>query len=381
MTDQDDSRSTAPTAARQDYWDYSLHSLGAHVGREKRTFIAVAVLGTALALAYALTVQRYYSASTVLLPPQQQQSSTLGALAQLGALSGMAGAAAGIKPPDELYVALLKTRRLQDAVIRRLKLQDRYEQTSLENTRKRLGALVAVSSDRKTGLVTVETDDVDAAFAAQLAQVHFEELKKILSNLAVTEAQQRRVFFEQQVARTREALAAAEVAFRSAQAKSGLVVSQALAESGIREGATLRARIAEREVQLHALGRFATEQNPEVRRVSAELSALRDQLSRLEGGDAGAGANTPPQGMEAVRAYREMKVQEASLEALIRQYEVARVDESREGPLLQQVDPPVVPERPTKPKRKSLVLAGFAASVLAGLVLALLKARWRPRRG
>jgi tyrosine-protein kinase Etk/Wzc len=358
--------------------DIALDAL-ALLGSQKWLFFIVLLSGLGLSVYQALHEPRLYTASTIIMPPQQQQSSAAGALAQLGALAGMAGAGVG-KAPDELYLSLLKTRRMQDALIERFKLKAHYGKSSQAETRFMLTKTVSMAVERKTGLITVAVDDQDAAFAASLANGHFEELRKLLATLAITEAQQRKQFYEQQVAKARDALAQAEQVFRQAQAEGGMVVSTTLAEAGVRAGIELRSQIATKETQLAAVSRFATEQSPERQRLAAELGALRQQLARLEQGDAGL-ATSAQRGQKALLAYRNMKVQEASLDALIRLYEVARVDESRDGPLIQQVDRADVPERFAKPSRAGMVLRGAFISLVAAVVLALGAGWWRSRRG
>jgi capsule polysaccharide export protein KpsE/RkpR len=274
-----------------------------------------------------------------------------------------------------MYVALLRTRRVQDALIARFDLKARYNQETLSGTRAVLGNRVDIKADKKSGLITINVDDLDATFAANLANAHVDELRKVMTGLAITDAQQRRAFFEQQVSQAKAALAKAEIAFRQAQTASGFVVSQALAEVGVREGARVRGQIASREVQLRSLTQFTTAENPDVRRLTAELSALRQQLQKIEQGGGAASGADQEHGMVAVQAYRDVKVQEALLETLIRQYELARSDEAREGPLLQQVDIATPPERALKPKRLYVALAGGVASLLVGLLVALLSAK------
>ena len=360
--------------------DITLTDVLVACGEEKKTLLSILCLGTALALGYAFTVERLYSASTVILPPQQQQSAAAAALAQLGALGSAAGAAMGGKTPDETYVALLQSRAVQDALIQRFQLRARYGKESLEMTREALSRRVDVSVDKKSGLLTIMADDLEPAFAAQLANAHFAELKTLLNRIAVTDAQQRRVFFEQQVQQTQKRLNDAELRFRAAQSASGLVVTQALAETGIKESAALSAQIAARETELQVMSRFATAANPDVKRLAAELAALRAQLNKREQG-AGSQPAQPTQGNAALQAFRDVKVQEALLETMIRQLELARADEAKEGPLLQQVDVAQPPERATKPRRRTLVLAGVALSAFLSLSVVFLKRAFRTRSG
>ena len=352
--------------------EISLIDLAIALGEEKKTLFWVPAITTTLALVVSLLMTPIFTAKTVMMPPQQQQSGAASALASLGGLAGLAGAAAGIKSPDEMYVAFMQSDSLQNAVIKRLNLQERYEAKTLTDTRTVLKGLVRSSSDKKTGLITIEADDKDPSFAAQLANVHVEELRTLLGRLAVTEAQQRRVFYEQQIAKVQDALAAAEQSFRQAKEKSGMQVTSVLAESGVRASAELRGQIAAREVQLQAQSRFATAQNPDMQRISSELSAMRAQLARLEQGGGGESQGNPDQQL-AVKSYRDVKVQEAMIEVLIRQYELARVDEAKEGPLLQQVDVATEPERKAKPKRAMIVLVAAFVGLFLGVLIAFIR--------
>jgi uncharacterized protein involved in exopolysaccharide biosynthesis len=348
------------------------------LGEEKKLFLGIWILGSLAVLAFVLSMPRLYSASTVLLPPQQQQSSAAGALAQLGVLAGVAGSAMGVKTPDEMYVSFLKTQSLRTTLVNKFKLKERYQVDSMEDARGMLNGAVQVFDDKKTGLITIVVDDQDPVFAAKLANAHVDELRTMLSKLAVTEAQQRRVFFEQQVAKAQEGLRKAESSFRREQEQNGFVVTQALAEAGARAQIELHSQIAAREVQLQALGRFMTQQSPEIQRLASELTALKQQLNAVQGGRGAGASSEEPGHLGAIKAFRDMKVQEASLEALVRQLEIAKLDEAKEGPLLQQVDVALPPEFPSKPKRIYLVVAPSLMFFLVGVVVAIM--RWSARK-
>jgi tyrosine-protein kinase Etk/Wzc len=353
--------------------EISLIDLAIALGEDKKTLFAIPAITTTLAIVASLLMTPIFTAKTVMMPPQQQQSGAASALASLGGLAGLAGAAAGIKSPDEMYVAFfMQSEGMQNAVIKRLGLQERYEAKTMTDTRTALKGAVRVTSDKKTGLITIEADDKDPAFAAQLANVQVEELRNLLGRLAVTEAQQRRMFYEQQIKKAQDELASAEASFRQAKEKSGMQVTSVLAESGVRASAELRGQIAAREVQMQAMSRFATAQNPDMQRISSELSAMRAQLTKLEQGGGKAADGSPTQ-QQAVKSYRDVKVQEAMLEVLIKQYELARVDEAKEGPLLQQVDVAVAPERKSKPKRATIVLVAAFAGLFLGVLVAFVR--------
>jgi uncharacterized protein involved in exopolysaccharide biosynthesis len=352
--------------------EISLLDLAIALGEEKKTLFAFPTVFGAVAVAAALFMTPIFTAKTVMMPPQQQQSGAASALASLGALAGIAGSAAGIKSPDEMYVAFLQSVTLQNALIEKFKLKERYNAKTMIDAQTALKGAVRISSDKKSGLLSIEVDDKDPAFAAELANAHVEQLKHMLGQLAVTEAQQRRVFYEQQMLKTQDALAQAEADFRAAKESSGMQVTAVIAEAGVRASAELRAQIASREVQLQALGRFATPQNPDLQRISSELSAMRAQLSKLEQGTGGADKATPTQ-QAAVKAYREIKAREAMMGVLTAQYESARVDEAKEGPLVQQVDVATAPERKAKPKRAMIVIVATLAGLFLGVLVAFVR--------
>lgn len=372
MTEQ-----TIPTVAAEDQEDeISLMDLAIALGEEKKTILKIALGATVFAVVSSLQMTPIFTAKTVIMPPQQQQSGAASAVASLGALAGLAGGAAGIKSPDEMYVAFLQSESLQNALIEKLALKERLNATIMQDARNALKGGVRVTSDKKSGLISIEVDDKEPEFAAKLANAHVEELRNLMGRLAVTDAQQRRVFYEQQIRKTQEELANAEAQFRNAKAESGMQVTAVMAETGLRATAELYAQIASKEVQLQAMGRFATQQNPEVQRVAGELSALRTQLAKMERGTGGAEQTSPTQQI-AVKAYRDIKAREAMLGVMIAQYESARVDEAKEGPLIQQLDVASVPERKSKPKRAQTVFVAAFAGLFAGVLFAFLRRAWR----
>ncbi len=349
--------------------EISLIDLAIALGEEKKTLFAVPAITTTLAIVVSLLMTPIFTAKTVMMPPQQQQSGAASALASLGGLAGLAGAAAGIKSPDEMYIAFMQSESLQNVLVEKFKLKDRYEAKTFADTRNALKTNVKITADKKSGLITIEADDKDPEFAAQLANAHVDELRSLMGRLAVTDAQQRRVFYEQQIAKTQEDLAVAEANFRAAKEKSGMQVTAVIAESGVKASAELRGQIAAREVQMQAMGRFATPQNPDVQRLGSELAALRGQLAKIEQGS-GVDDKTSPLQQMAVKAYRDIKAREAMMGVLVAQYESARVDEAKEGPLIQQVDVAVAPERRSRPKRAIMVLVTAFAGLFLGVLIA-----------
>ena len=383
--------STTPLAAAQALYDDPVDGPGvrltdvlAWLGEKKILIFAATVLAALASVVVALLLPPIYTARTTFLAPgSQQQSGSAAALAALGSLGGLAGGI-GAKTPDELYVALLKSDSVQRPLAEQYQLKERWKVKTFEQLRKVFPQFVRASSDKKSGVIGVEVDDRDPKFAADLANAHEGEITRLLGRLAVSEAQSRRVFFGQQLYETKERLIKAEQDLRTVQEKSGVIVLDKQAEALIGGAAALRAQIAEREVALKVLRSSATEQNPDVQRLTSQLRAMRAEMARMEAAPGSAQAPSgstvdipvnrlPGAAVDYVRARRELKLQETLLESMLRQFEIAKLDEAKEGPLLQQVDVALPPDRKSKPARALIVLG----SVLAAFVLASTVVVWR----
>ena len=315
------------------------------------------------ALGISFLIAPTYTAKTQFLPPQQQQSAAASMLASLGSLGGLAGVASGIKNPADQFIAYMKSVTLQDALIERFKLLERYEAKTKTDARLTLtGSIKAVSG--KDGLISVEVDDKDPQFAADLANAHVEELGKLLGKLATTEAQQRRLFFEKQLTQAKEKLIQSEIELK-ATGVSGSVLKSNPA-SAVAAVAGLQAGVTAQEVKLGAMRGYLAETAPEFKQALSELANLKVQLVKQEK-DSPANSNLNAQG-GYVSKYREFKYNETLFELFAKQFEIAKVDESREGAVIQILDAAQAPERKSKPKK---ALIAIIATLAAGFALLL----------
>ena len=318
------------------------------------------VVGLA-ALGISFAVPPTFTATVKFLPPQQQQSAAASMLASLGGLGGLAGAAAGLKNPADQYLAFMKSNSVQDALIERFKLQERYETKFKTDTRTALTGSTRASSG-KDGLISVEIDDKDPKFAAELANAYVEELQKLLAKLAVTEAQQRRMFFEKQLIQVKEKFTEAEQALRATGVSSSVLKSNPT--SALAAVAGLKAQVTAQEVKVGAMRGYLADTAPDFKQAMTELANLRAQLAKQEKDEPATAAG---QG-DYVAKFREFKYQETLFELFARQFEMAKVDESREGAVIQVLDAAQPPERKSKPKK---ALIAIIATLAAGFALLL----------
>ena len=315
-----------------------------------------------------LTMPNIYTGTTKILPPQQNQSGASALVSQLGGLAALAGAVT--KSSTDIYVGMLKSRTVADNLIQKFGLIKVYDAEYPSMARKRLDRETVILAG-KDGIVTIEVDDKDPKRAAELANAYVDELLKISQVLAVTEAAQRRLFFERQFAQAKENLANAEVLARQALQQGGLVKVDDQGRTLVEATARIRVLISIKEVQIGAMRAFATDLNPDLRLAQQELDSLRRELAKMEGtGTAAKSAGNAAgsgQGMDSLRLLRDVKYREVIFEALARQYELAKIDEAKDSAVVQVMDKAVEPDRKSKPVRSVIVLlSALAAGIFAG---------------
>ena len=355
----DEPQTTGPDSAEG---EGSLLDLALVLAENIRVLVLVPLAAGLIALGYSFTIPPTFTATTRLLPPQQQQSGAAALASQLGTLSGLAGAAAGIKNPVDTYIAMIKSWTVADRMVARFNLKEVYKAELDVDARNGLSGSTRVSSG-KDGLIVIEVDDLDPKRAADLANAYVDELRNFNQTLAVTEAAQRRLFFENQVKRAKDDLTNAEIALRGSGVSEATL--KTMPQSALAMVAELRARITVQEVKLASMRGFMADANPEFRQAQQELSALRAQLSKAGESDS---LKAGGSGAEYIAKYRAFKYQETLFELMVKQYEMARLDEAREGSVMQVIDPARPPERKSKPKKAPIAVLTTVAAFFVVLL-------------
>jgi tyrosine-protein kinase Etk/Wzc len=343
---------------------------------KRRRFILLMSIGAAvLATVVVLLIPSQYTATTLILPPAQSSTTTSPAaiLSQLGGAGILAGAGAnlGIRTPGDMYVSLLRSRTVEDSVIQRFGLMARYHADRPSRARTAFERHTKVTYGSKDGLIIISVSDGDPARAAEIANGYVAAYRKLSANLAITEASQRRLFFQQQLLEAKESLATAEEALKGTQQSTGVLQIDSQARSLIESAAALRAQVMAKEVQVRSMESYATEENPDILLAKQELAALQAQLSKLGGTDQDSGLIVPrgkvsEVGMEYIRRVRDVKYYDTVSQLLATQFELAKLDEARQGAVLQVVDVAIPPDSRSFPQRKIIVvlatLLGFFLS-------------------
>ena len=345
--------------------------------KRKNLIIGITLGAAVITAVISFIMPPIYQAETAILPPQQSSSSAAQLLSQIGpsGLTGLVGGALGIQTPSDLYVGMLKSNTVADRIIDRFGLMTLYKSDFREDAREELiEDVLDATSDKNSGIISITIEDKDPKRAADMANAFVDELKNLTKGLAVTEAAQRRLFFEEQLKDVKTSLVNAEEAMKSFQEKTGAFQVEDQAKAVIEGIANLRAQIAAKEVEIKVMKTYSTPNNPDLQKAEEALRGLKTELNKLEA-KGGSGydplmptGRMPSVGTEYMRKLRDLKFNETLFELLTKQYEIARLDEARDAAIIQVIDKAVPPQKKTKPKTILLIAVatciGFFLSVL-----------------
>jgi uncharacterized protein involved in exopolysaccharide biosynthesis len=272
-------------------------------------------------------------------------------------------------------------------MVQRFDLRREYGKKYASDARESLQKRSSISPGGRDGLIHIDVRDRDPKRAAELANGYVEEFRKLSQNIAIGEASQRRLFFQQQLEQAKDNLANAEEALKQTEQKTGLIQLDSQARALIESAAALRAQVAAKEVQIESLRSFATDQNAQLVQAQQELDGLRTQLAKLGGSETGQGkglivpeGQVTEAGLDYVRKLRDVKYYETIFEIIARQFEVAKLDEAKQGSLIQVVDAAVPAERKSFPKPGVFIAVAAILGFIASVCVVLLQAGYRRMR-
>lgn len=345
--------------------------------KQKRLVLRSTLAAFVLSLAVSLLLPKVYSATTKILPPQQDQGLMGMMMGQMGGMASLAGDLLGKGSPADLYVSILNSEAVSDAIIDRFKLMQVYDQEFRLDTYQALGKKVEIGAGKKDGIISITVNDEDPKRAAEMANAYVEELGRLTVRLNVTGAGENKVFLEERLTKAKADLAHAEDALKGFQARNKVVSVTDQASAAIGGIAQARAQLVAQEVQLAALQRQFTDSSQEVKNAKAAIANLRRQLGGMEGSGSGgsipAVGSVPELGQQYLRLMREFKIQETLVELLTKQYELAKLNEARDVDGVQVIQKARVPDKKSKPKKAIIVLAATFAAFLASVTAAFVR--------
>lgn len=364
--------------------EISLLKLLVALVERRRLIIWITGICAVVAVIVSLLLPKRYTATVILLPPQQSSSMAAILSSQLSSLGGaaeLAGSSLGLKNPNDMFVAMLKSRTVEEAMVTHFGLMQEYHDRYLSDARKDFERNATVDGSGKDGLIHISVEARDPQRAADLANGYVDQFQRLSEHLAITEASQRRLFFERQLEQAKDKLVSAEEALKQTEQKTGLIQLDSQARALIESAASLRAQIAAREVEVEGMETYATSENPQLVQARRELDGMRAQLAKLGSSEDNANSSLvvpkgtiPAAGLEYVRRFREVKYNETIFDILARQFEMAKLDEAKQGALIQVVDMAAPPDKRSSPKRALIVVGATILGSLFACFFALMLA-------
>jgi uncharacterized protein involved in exopolysaccharide biosynthesis len=340
----------------------------------------------------AILIPVRYQSVTRLMPPDGQ-SSGLGLLAAIsgrngtGGLTGLAGDVLGVKSSGALFVGIVSSQTVQDALINRFQLMKEYHDTKIEDARKDLSQRTDVSEDRKSGIISIAVTDHDPSRAAAMAQSYVKELDQLVAHVSTSSARRERIFLEERLEEVKKDLDAAAKSFSEFASKNTAIDIPAQGKAMVEAAATLQGQLIAAESEVSGLRQIYTANNVRVRAADARVEELKRKLDEIGGaGTQGDLKNDnslypsirklPLLGVTYADLYRQTKVQETVFELLTEQYELAKVQEAKEIPTVKVLDLAIVPTKKSFPPRTAITLLGAFLGLMLAMAWTIVRMRW-----
>jgi uncharacterized protein involved in exopolysaccharide biosynthesis len=345
---------------------------------QRRRMLARAVFyGFLASTLVAFTIPARYESTARLMPPDSSQSGGLAmaAAALSGGSSGLGGIASdflGLKSTSDVFVGILTSRTVQDKLIQQFGLKKLYWDRRMEDARKDLAKHTDISVDRKSQIISITVTDHDPKRAAAMAEAYVAELNRLVAELSTSSARRERIFLEERLQSVSKELEAAEKEFSQFASKNTAIDVKEQGKAMVEAAATLQGQLIAAESELQGLKQIYTDNNVRVRSVKARIDELQHQLEKLGGkGESATSISGQPGdsmypsirklpllGVTFADLYRRTKIQEAVLETLTKEYELAKVQEVKEIPTVKVLDVANIPDKKSFPPRSLIIFLG-----------------------
>jgi uncharacterized protein involved in exopolysaccharide biosynthesis len=366
-------------------WSRYLHLLWERRG----VLYTTALWALAISTVIAFLIPRRFASTVSIMPPESvgggsKEMLMAGLAMKTPELAGMAASALGVKSKGAMFVDLLRSRTVEERIVDKFNLRHVYWKRYEEDARKVLDRRTDITENRKSEIITVTVTDSQAERARNLAQAFVEELNKLLAQVNTSSARRERIFIEQRLSAVKAGLEDAEQKFSAFASKNGALDIKEQTKSMVESAAILQGQLIAAQSELEGLSQIYTPNNVRVRSARAQVEELRRQLQQIGGLNASLTTEAsqsdelyppirklPLLGVEWADLYRQMKIQETVYELLNQQYELARIQEAKEIPTVDVIDPANLPEKRSWPPR-ALIVTLLTGITLAGAALIII---------
>lgn len=376
----------------------------------KKQFIArFTLIGLIFFIVLVFVIPKRYTASARLMPPDYNTMSELamslpglssgsedsgsgggGGGGKSSGVMGLATQLLGLNSSGQLFVGVLQSRTIQMDLINTFDLMKVYGTRYPEDAQKILDSVTEVKVDDKTGILGIAVEDKNPQRAADMTARYIEDLNKVLEKVNNSSAHRERVFIEKRRAEVKIELDEAAKELSEFSSKNGVIDIPEQGKAFVAAAADLQAQLIAAQSMLTGLQQIYTDNNSRVREMKAQVDELQRQVNKMGGKDVTPANGSvlssdelypsvrqlPLIGVHYLDLFRRNKTDEAVYELLTKQYEIASLEEARDVPKAQVLDPPVIPQKKTSPHRTIIVLVGVFLSIGIACAYVIGKSHW-----
>jgi uncharacterized protein involved in exopolysaccharide biosynthesis len=372
--------------------------------RERHFLFRVIWMAALASTVAAFLIPKRYESTARLVPSETSTSSMAGVLLNraAGGTSGGSGASGlglgldaanllGIKTPGAFYVEILHSRTVQDYLINKFDLRAHYRKKYYRDTRKKLDRNTDVEEDKKSGVITLTVTDTDKNLVATMVQAYVDEMNRVAAGLNTSAAHREREFLEQRLKTAKQDLDNAVMRMSQFSSKHTMMDVQQQSKAMMEAAAKLQGELIASESELKGLQQIYSDDNVRVKSVRARVGELQAQLKKMVGDYTDPSAaekesqvagtypsirTLPALGYNYAELYRQAKIQESVFDFLTHQYEMARIQEAKELPVVRLMDEGDVPEKKASPNRSLIIALGVLSAFVLGCLWVIEKERW-----
>lgn len=341
----------------------------------RKFFVTNFLLFSVVAAIISLVLPKWYTSTATLMPPEQQSMTGLDLGALLGDLPFNIPSLPGMAGPSDLYVAILKSRNVREAVINDLDLKRIFEQSTMEDALRKLDGVTRIDKTEEN-IIVVRCTARSRKLAADMARAFVQHLDRVNKSTRSTSARYTREFIEKRLTESESDLKNAAEAMRDFQRSNKVIALEEQTKAAITSAAQLEAEVALSEINYNIARRNMDASHPELQNLAIKINELKRQLEKIE---TGARLDTtsflvpfekiPDFGLKYAFLLKDVEVQKAIYKLLMQQYEQAKIQEAKDTPTIQILDQPVEPEKRSKPKRAIIVIASALMSVFVSFFI------------
>ena len=347
---------------------------------------------------FSFILPKTFTAVAVLMPPGNQQDVSI-----LNAFSDSELPFGGLisKTEEEAMklIAILKSRTVMETIIKKYNLIEFYKAENIEEALESLADHVSLEIEEEgtlsikahvsTGWLHYDKDELKVReLSAEIANEFVNQLDIVNKRLQTEQAVHQRKFLGERYGENLMDLIKAEEKLKQFKENHNIISIESQTRTAIESAAALKNQILINEVQKGVVSRKLKLNHPEIIGIEDEIRELTVKLHEIEyGRDTSENvrgnlflvlSEIPQIDADLMRLTREVDIQSTLFIYLTQQYEDAKIQEAKNTPTIQLLDPAVTPIKKSSPKRLLMVFIMALITFVFSSIYALIKVIYAP---